>query len=214
MRLNLASASPRRAELLGQIGIKFDQFAVNIDENVFPNESPEKYLNRIIELKLNAARKLLHDENIYPTLVADTIVTKGVEIFGKPNSYYDAEKFLLSLSNSWHKVMSRCAIEYNGKIINKTRETWVKFRKLNKDTIKKYWLSGEPQDKAGAYAIQGKGATFVEKIEGSYSGVVGLDIFDVSNMLSELGLDVFSEENSYGVRASNQSRNINKHNTP
>jgi septum formation protein len=214
MRLNLGSSSPRRAELLGQIGIKFDQFAVDIDETVFPNESPEKYLNRIIELKLNAARKFLHDENVYPTLVADTIVTKGVEIFGKPDSYYDAEKFLLILSNSWHKVMSCCAIEYNGKIINKTRETWVKFRKLNKDTIKKYWLSGEPQDKAGAYAIQGKGATFVEKIEGSYSGVVGLDIFDVSNMLSELGLDVFSEENSYGVRASNQSRNINKHNTP
>ena len=212
MKLRLASSSPRRAELLNQMGIQFDQFSVSVDEVIFSNESPKEYLKRIVKLKLSFAKQNLTG-SIYPILVADTIVTKKGKILGKPKGYQEAEMFLLLLSNSWHKVMSRCAIEFNGKIINKTRETWVKFRKLNKDEIKKYWLSGEPQDKAGAYAIQGRGATFVERIEGSYSGVVGLDIFDVSNMLSELGLDVFSEESSHGIRASNKSRNFNKHYT-
>jgi septum formation protein len=123
-------------------------------------------------------------------VVADTIVVKDGVIFGKPVSFHDSKNMLLSLSNSWHKVMTSCSLEYNGRIINNVSENKVKFRTLSLDEIEKYWETGEPEDKAGSYAIQGMGAIFVEKIKGSYSGVVGLNIFDLSKMLSKLGFEI------------------------
>ncbi|MFT6835187.1 MAG: septum formation protein [Francisellaceae bacterium] len=190
MKIYLASASPRRAEILSQIGISFEQFSVSIDESVRPNEKPLTYLNRIVQNKLNSAKDSKDLIENLPVLVADTIVVKDGVIFGKPVSFHDSKNMLLSLSNSWHKVMTSCSLEYNGRIINNVSENKVKFRTLSLDEIEKYWETGEPEDKAGSYAIQGMGAIFVKKIKGSYSGVVGLNIFDLSKMLSKLGFEI------------------------
>lgn len=186
MHLQLVSASARRAELLKQIGIPFKQYSVDIDESATAGENAKDYLKRVVNDKLKAAEQLPGIKADQPILVADTVVVKEHHIFGKPVDYAQAEQMLLSLSNDWHQVLTSCVIKHHGKILNKVRETWVKFRKLNRNDIDDYWACGEPRGKAGSYAIQGKGAVFVEQIQGSYSGVMGLDVFDVYMMLSEL----------------------------
>ena len=189
MKIYLASKSPRRAELLSQIGIQYEIIPISVDESYQARELPCDYLKRVTQQKLFAAKKSPLIMDNYPILVADTIIVKSGKILGKPNDALQAKEMLLALSNSWHLVGTECLIEYNQKIINKTSETWVKFRKLNLNEIDKYCASDEPIDKAGSYAIQGNGAVFIEKIEGSYSGVMGLDLYNVNAMLTEIGFD-------------------------
>jgi nucleoside triphosphate pyrophosphatase len=184
----LASASPRRRELLQQIGCHFLVSPAEIDERVLVGESPEDYVNRMALQKALAGWHVSQHKQL-PVLGADTTVVLGKDIFGKPTDQEDALSMLSQLSGKTHRVLSSVAMVQGDKQQVVLSETLVTFRLLDSDECHRYWQTGEPSDKAGAYAIQGLGAVFVTAINGSYSGVVGLpltetctllDIFDVS----------------------------------
>lgn len=182
----LASASPRRRELLDQIGIQFTVCPVDIDETPLADEQPAAYVQRIAAEKSAAVtantRKL-------PILAADTAVVLESHIMGKPENLQDAKWMLSQLSGKTHQVYT--AVSLCGKSHQQVLSvTDVTFRKLTEDEIKHYWLSGEPADKAGSYAIQGLGAIFVQSITGSFSGVVGLPIFETAKILANEGIKV------------------------
>jgi len=177
----LASASPRRAELLQQIGARFRVAAASVDEAVFLEEPPEKYVCRMAELKARTGWEA-SDKNL-PVMGADTAVVCGDTIFGKPVDKEDALAMLASLSAKTHRVISAVSLCADERIETRLCETLVTFRNLTIDELENYWQTGEPVDKARAYGIQGFAAVFVVRIEGSYSSVVGLPLAETCELL-------------------------------
>jgi len=206
MRLVLASASPRRKELLSQIGAQFDVCAVDIDETPLVDESPSTYVSRMASEKALSCFKLHKLDDSLVILGSDTSVIIDNEILGKPVDYLDSQKILRRLSGRTHQVMTAvCILIYRGDenaeefdsspdIFCKVVITDVQFKLISDAQIEAYWKSGEPQDKAGSYGIQGFGAAFVEHIQGSYSAVVGLPLAEVAEMLNIAGVPIWQIE--------------------
>lgn len=171
--LLLASQSPRRRELLNQIGVVFTQQATQVEEIWQPGEASADYVQRLALAKARAGRELTTD---LPALGADTIVVADGQILEKPRDRDHAFAMWSALSGTAHQVMSALALVDGEREIHALSTTQVYFRSLDEYTMARYWASGEPADKAGGYGIQGLGAAWIERIEGSYSGVVGLPI--------------------------------------
>jgi len=183
----LASASPRRRELLDQINIRYQLNPVDLDETPFPNEAPLDYVRRLAAEKSAACVAQLGDG--LPVLAADTAVVLDELILGKPKDRDDAFAMLRLLSGKMHRVYSAVSLRgrEHGQAVSITEVT---FRTLTEGEIAAYWHSGEPADKAGSYAIQGLGGVFVESITGSFSGVVGLPLFETAELLSRQGIRI------------------------
>ncbi len=179
-RIVLASQSPRRLELLQQIGITPEVVPADIDESVRAGENPESYVTRMASEKAEALK--LPDVLV---IAADTSVVLGDEIFGKPDSEADFVRMMNLLSGQTHQVLTAVACTFDGWNSGQLSKTQVTFRELSAAVIEQYWSTGEPADKAGGYAIQGKGAVFVTHINGSYSGVMGLPLHETSELISE-----------------------------
>jgi septum formation protein len=188
VQIILASASPRRKELLDQIKVPYRVHPVNIDETPLFNETPLNYVQRLAAEKSAACIAQLATD--IPVLAADTAVILGDVIMGKPKNEVDALAMLTQLSGKTHQVYS--AVSLRGREHSQAVTiTEVTFRRLTKQEILDYWHSGEPLDKAGSYAIQGMGSIFVESIKGSFSGVVGLPLFETAQLLSKQGIELF-----------------------
>ena len=195
MKLILASASPRRAELLRSAGVEFDVLVAVVDESVRPGEAPEEHVRRLAE---NKARAVIPQAGDRPVLAADTVVVVGGTILGKPSDSEDAKRMLRRLSGRAHEVVTGVALAFRGRgsgpretasrVEIMAAVTTVEFAELSDAEIAWYVASGEPGDKAGAYAIQGLASRFVTRIEGSYSNVVGLPVAVVYHMCKRAGL--------------------------
>ena len=184
MDLILASASPRRAELLAAAGIPFRVQPVEIDEAPHPGELPEAYVERVA---LDKARALVCRDPGTLILAADTTVVAGGQILGKPADDAEASRMLEVLSGRDHEVLTGVALRRGEKTITHVERSWVRFLQLTPAEVAWYVSTGEPRDKAGAYAIQGLASRFVEHITGSYSNVVGLPVAQVYQLLCRLG---------------------------
>ncbi len=182
-RLLLASGSPRRREILSNLGLVFETRGVDIDETPLPGEAAEPMVIRLAAEKAAAAA-----ESGLIVLAADTTVVLDGEILGKPVDQDDALRMLETLSGRDHDVLTGVAVTADGKRETTVSRTRVRFREIGRDEALNYWHSGEPCDKAGAYGIQGLGGVFVSSIEGSYSGVVGLPVFETAALLARAGL--------------------------
>jgi septum formation protein len=182
MRLALASASPRRAELLRAAGIEFDVVPADVDESARPGEAPDVYVRRVAEDKARVVAGRAHDRLI---LAADTIVIVDGTMLGKPVDDDDAKRMLSLLSGRTHEVLTAVVVYRTamGAPLVETDRTEVEFAQLTEVEIDCYIATGEPRDKAGGYAIQGYASRFVTRIDGSYSNVVGLPIALVYEML-------------------------------
>lgn len=184
--LFLASRSPRRAELLHQVGVTFEVVDVEVDESVRAGELPRDYVLRLARAKaLAAAASVPHAAAV---LAADTTVTVDGAIFGKPADAADARRMLERLSGSWHEVLTAVALVHAGACDARVVSTRVQFRELDPAVIAAYWASGEPADKAGGYGIQGLGGGLVRRIEGSYGAVVGLPLCETLELLETAGI--------------------------
>ena len=189
MSIYLASNSPRRAELLQQIGVNFIQLNAAIDESRHPDEAPELYVLRLALEKARAGVAMLPKGETGPVLGADTVVVCEQAILGKPADREAAVAMLGSLSGQGHRVMTAVAlVDATGEEHSRLSVSQVRFRELGAAEIDAYWRSGEPADKAGAYAIQGLGAIFIEHLEGSYSGVMGLPLYETAELLGLFGI--------------------------
>lgn len=196
-RIYLASQSPRRRELLKQIGISFEMLLlrsdprrmVEVDETPLPGEAPDAYVQRICEEKARVAWDALLFRNLppYPILAADTTVTLDNKIFGKPRDREDAAAILRELSGRQHQVLSAVVARFEERIELRLSSTTVTFVTLDEDRIRRYVMTNEGHDKAGAYAIQGQAGAFVQRIEGSYSGVMGLPLCETVEVLRSFG---------------------------
>jgi septum formation protein len=194
----LASHSPRRRELLEQIGIPFEvvllrndlRRQIDVDEMVLINETPEDYVMRVCREKTQAAWQSVTLRCLppLPVLTADTIVTLDGQIIGKPHDDTDAANILQRLSGRQHQVLTAISMGFEDRIECRVSHTFINFAQLNEARIQRYILTGEAQDKAGAYGIQGHAGAFVERIEGSYSGVVGLPLFETVELLKSFGV--------------------------
>lgn len=191
-QIYLASQSPRRRELLQQIGIKFRVLVPDVNEAPLPREAPADYVERIARIKAEVTWMRVVERRMkrHPVLAADTAVILGRRILGKPQSDAEATTMLQALSGRTHQVISAVAMVHEGKIKLVRSESAVTFRRLAPGEIAQYVLSGEPQDKAGAYAIQGLATVFISRIDGSYSGVMGLPLFETSRLLKSFGVQV------------------------
>ncbi len=185
----LASGSPRRRELLDQIGVSYQVHAVDVDETPIRNELPRAYVERIAAEKSAACCAQLDADR--PVLGADTAVVVDGLIMGKPRDFEHAKDMLRMLSGRTHQVYSAVSLRGDRHDLV-VCITDVAFRKLSDDEIADYWRSGEPVDKAGAYAIQGIAGIFVESITGSFSGVVGLPIFETAQLLEKQGIKIIA----------------------
>lgn len=185
MRLILASASPRRRELLAQAGIEFTVETADIDESQLPGEDPVTYTTRLAREKAAAVLAKHSGESDVVVLGADTIVTVDGLLLGKPKDADDAARMLRMLSGRPHEVVTGVALLSAAKTVSHAERTAVFFRPMSEEEIAAYIATGEPMDKAGAYGIQGKAARFIPRIEGDYSNVVGLPVAAVSGMLTE-----------------------------
>ena len=187
--LFLASKSPRRRELLQQIGVAFKLLDVDVPEIPQTDERPADYVRRLAAAKAQAGGVLLIDSEVSaPVLGADTIVTCDDLIMEKPQSEEDAITMLSRLSGRTHQVLSAVSLYTSAHQATRLSVTEVSFRKIHESECRDYWLTGEPRDKAGAYAIQGLGAVFVDAIKGSYSGVVGLPIEQTIPLLKDFNV--------------------------
>ena len=187
--LILASHSPRRRELLTQIGVEFDSHGVDIDESVKPQEDPFHYVERLALEKAEACYSQLTGDKL--VMGSDTTVVVDGQILGKPRDRSHAVEMLMTLSGRSHQVMTAVALINAERSWSRVVTTEVFFRTLSVEECQNYWLTGEPQDKAGAYGIQGLGAVFVERIVGSYSAVVGLPLAETATMLKQLDVAVW-----------------------
>jgi septum formation protein len=185
--LYLASRSPRRRELLAQLGVEHETLPADVDEVPRPGEHPARYVERIALAKAVAGREAA--ERPVPVLGADTAVICDGRILGKPAGAEDAAAMLRLLSGREHQVLSAVVL-IGSRVQSALSETRVCFRRITADEAAAYWRTGEPRDKAGAYAIQGLGALFVERIDGSYSGVVGLPLFETARLLATEGIGI------------------------
>jgi len=184
--LYLASASPRRQELMLQMNLQFDVVQAPIDEVPNENESAEGYVERIATEKAVAGARKMDDENAW-VVGGDTAVIIGNRILGKPADDIEAKSMLQLLSGECHQVYSAVSVLHKQKIFKAVNKTEVCFKTLTDQEIDDYIDSGEPEGKAGGYAIQGLGAAFIESINGSYSGVMGLPLFELNRLLDESG---------------------------
>lgn len=192
-RLILASGSPRRRELLSQLGYKFDVLVPNVEEKRLDGESPVQYVERLsrdkalagLELaKQNAANLNVNEQN-YVVLGSDTIVVQDNRVLEKPQNFSHAKEMLEYLSGTQHQVMTAVTVAAKEKHRSVVVTTDVWFKPLSEQEIEQYWQSGEPCDKAGSYGIQGLGGRFVTRIEGSYHAVVGLPLYETDQLLHE-----------------------------
>ena len=184
-RVVLASASPRRRQLLDLIGIEHEVRPANIDESMRPRENPRRHAERLAREKATAIAK--RDPDLI-TIAADTIVVVNRKVLGKPKDAEDAARMLSLLSGREHVVTTAVAVSRGRKLRSAVEEVRVKFRRLRDDEIEAYIATGEPMDKAGAYGIQGFGATMVERIEGDYFAVMGLPIVRLVGLLRDVGV--------------------------
>jgi len=189
-RLLLASRSPRRRQLLRQLGLEFEVIDVAIDERPAPAEAPFDYVPRLAAAKARAAWSALARRAGRILLAADTSVICDDAILGKPRDAEHALAMLARLSGRSHEVLTAVALADEQGLQTALSASRVSFRELSETEIRAYWRTGEPCDKAGAYAIQGLGACFVERLAGSYSGVMGLPLFETAALLHRAGLDV------------------------
>ncbi len=186
--LYLASMSPRRSELLQQIGVVHSIIKVDVDETPHRGELPKEYVTRVAQEKALAGQNSLDDSKDRLVLAADTSVVIDNHILGKPKDKEHALQMMQLLSNRSHWVYSAVALA--GDVIeHRISESLVTFREISSEEASAYWDSGEPADKAGGYGIQGIGSIFVSKIEGSFSGVMGLPIFETTQLLMQAGID-------------------------
>jgi septum formation protein len=185
VRIVLASASPRRRDLLAAAGFSFDVDVANVDERRRPAESPEAYVDRVARDKAEMVAARRPDDAV---LAADTVVLIDAEVLGKPVDADDAARMLTRLSGRAHEVLTGVAVACRGQVDSLTARTRVWVRGLSAREIASYVASGEPLDKAGAYAIQGLASRFITGIDGSYSNVVGLPMASVAELLERYGL--------------------------
>jgi len=189
--LYLASASPRRSELLRQIGVAHEVRPIGVDEHPGTGEAPVQYVLRLAEEKARALWEQLPAAARLPVLAADTTVALEGEILGKPADAADARAILGRLSGRTHDVHTAVALLHAGGMGTRVSTSTVSFRDLSPGEIDWYWQTGEPADKAGAYAVQGRAAIFIRHIAGSYSGVMGLPLFETWELLGPvLGLSM------------------------
>ncbi len=184
--LILASQSPRRKELLQQLGYNFSCAPADIDESVLPAESPTQYVARLALEKANVIAKEQAQDVV--VLGSDTSVVFDQHILGKPESLSDCIAILTMLSGNTHQVITAIAVVKAQQSQVVVVSTEVDFKILTEAEIKRYWHTGEPQDKAGAYGIQGIAGQFVKQIRGSYSAVVGLPLYETAQLLAEFGV--------------------------
>ena len=192
--LHLASTSPRRREILAALQLEFSVGHVDVDETPQVGEAPADMALRLARAKAEAGIAGNHDL----VLAADTVVAVDGRSLGKPADEQDCLAMLDALSGRSHKVLTGVALRGPDGTSTALSVTDVYFREISRDEALAYWQSGEPCDKAGAYAIQGLGGVFVERIEGSYSGVVGLPVFETVTLLTEAGLDVVTMWTAHG----------------
>jgi septum formation protein len=192
----LASRSPRRRELLAQIGVRYHlllfrsrpESPPDVDETVLPNEAPDTYVERVARAKAQAGWKLLRLRNLplAPVLAADTTVALAGKSLGKPTDRKQAAEMLASLSGQRHEVLTAVALMRDDEVESALSRSEVQFKKLSPAEVAQYVATGESDDKAGAYAIQGRAARFVVELRGSYSGVMGLPLYETSQLLEKL----------------------------
>jgi septum formation protein len=193
----LASRSPRRRELLGHIGVKFHLLlfrnragaAPDIDEDPLPDEPPRDYVMRVARAKAEVGWRRMQERNLprHPVLAADTTVALEGRIYGKPADRAEAAAMLAALSGKRHEVLTAVALQYDEEVETALSVSEVQFRELTAQEIQDYVATGEPDDKAGAYAIQGRAALFVAEIRGSQSGIVGLPLYETAQLLQKMG---------------------------
>ena len=195
-KVYLASGSPRRRELLAQIGVPCEVYPVDLDESALSGESPQDYVRRLAVAKAAAGWERVRelDKPPLPVMGSDTSVVFDGQILGKPESKAHGLAMLQSLSGQQHTVMSAVALQFEESVECQLSCTKVFFKSLSTDLIERYWHTGEPADKAGGYGIQGFGAAFVERIEGSYSGVVGLPLMETISLLEQFGVSYWHSE--------------------
>jgi len=197
MRLYLSSRSPRRRELLTQMGIAFDTIVFRdglrsdsaTDETPFSAEDPVTYVERVTRAKAEHGLKIVNERKLplRPVLAADTTLEFDGQIIGKPVDMADAVSILRRLSGHTHRVLTGVALDHMGRTEYVLSRSEVRFRTLDEEEIRHYVLSGEPMDKAGAYGIQGRGGMFVEHLSGSFSGVMGLPVCETGELLKRFG---------------------------
>ena len=191
----LASQSPRRSQLLDQLGVRHELLLPEPDEDaealeaVLENEAPAAYVQRVTHLKLDAALRRLASRGLpaAPVLCSDTTVALGRVIFGKPANAADAERMLTALSGNTHRVLTGVTLGTFTVRHQALSESRVTFDKLSADQIQAYVASGEPWGKAGAYAVQGRAAAYISHVNGSYSGIMGLPLFETARLLQSFG---------------------------
>jgi len=197
MRLYLSSRSPRRRELLVQMGIAFDTIVFRdglrgdsaTDETPFSAEDPVLYVERVTRAKAEHGLRIVNERKLplRPVLAADTTLEFDGQIIGKPVDMADAASILRRLSGHTHRVLTGVALDHMGRTEYVLSRSEVRFRTLDEEEIRHYVLSGEPMDKAGAYGIQGRGGMFVEHLSGSFSGVMGLPVCETGELLKRFG---------------------------
>ncbi len=188
-RLYLASRSPRRLELLRQIGLSPEVLSADVDESRLAGETPEDYVRRLAVAKAQHLYNGLPPAPRVAVLGSDTAVVLEQRIFGKPENEADALGMLAALSGRTHRVLTGVALAHE-RLDYRLSESRVSFRSISASEARAYWASGEPADKAGAYAIQGLGALFVRHLQGSFSGVMGLPLFETAELLHGAGIQV------------------------
>ena len=179
----LASSSPRRQELLTQLGLDFDIFSPDVDETVQENESVTDYVERLACYK---AQVVLSQFPSAIVIAADTSLSVNGKIIGKPESKQHAFEIWSELSGQWHDVYSGICVATSAQVLSQVVRTQVEFQQLNQVEMEKYWATGEPIGKAGAYAIQGIAAQYIPQIKGSYSNVVGLPLHEIAQLLESV----------------------------
>lgn len=185
----LASASPRRRELLEQIGVTVKVQPVDIDETQKPDEPVLDYVMRLAQEKAQCGFATIKNEDKLPVLGSDTIVVIEKTILGKPENRQHAKEMLTQLSGREHTVHTSVAIVWHGNIVSDTSSSKVVFKRLEQQEIDSYLLTAEADDKAGAYAIQGIAAQFIKNINGSFSGVMGLPLYETAQLLKQCGVE-------------------------
>ena len=195
-QLYLASGSPRRRELLTQIGVPFTAISADIDETPFPEESPSAYVERLARGKAEAGRGTVVSDADFCVLGADTAVVLDGIILGKPMDEAQACAMLMLLSGREHEVLTAIAVHDGERCESLVVRSLVRFRTIGRDEAAAYWASGEPRDKAGGYGIQGLGAVFVAGLNGSYSAVVGLPLCETAQLLGHFGIPCWQTLNA------------------
>lgn len=186
--LCLASASPRRRELLAQIGVPHTLATADIDESPRAGESPRDYVQRMAREK---AEIVWHKQSDLPVLAADTTVVLDAVVYGKPSDREAGIAMLMRFSGRTHEVLTAVALAQERSVELRVSASAVTFRAISHEEASAYWESGEPRDKAGGYAIQGLGAVFIESVAGSYSGVMGLPLFETAELLRSAALPLW-----------------------